>query len=220
MPISLSGVSHSYQPGKGVLVDVNLDVAEGDDVALMGPSGSGKTTLLSIIGLLQIPSSGEIRLDGRSLPRSSQPRARLRAETFAWVFQTVNALGRRSAIDNVSLGLLARGMARYEAAQIAGDALDKLGIGSLADQPVYKLSGGELQRVCIARALANAPRFLCADEPTGQLDENTSRVVLDALWAARQPGTAIIVATHDFHIAARCGRVLRLVNGRLEEERG
>ncbi len=215
--VALEGVWHRYGSGPWVLEGLDLEVAAGEAVAVMGPSGSGKTTLLSIVGLLTEPTRGRVRLGGVPVPRSRR-RDRLRAGWFAWVFQTVNVLGHRTAEDNTALGLLARGVPREEATRQARAALGQVGLAERAGSPVVDLSGGELQRVCIARAVAAAPKVVLADEPTGQLDHATSVRVLDALWAARRPDTALVVATHDPQVAERCGRILRLVDGRLIEE--
>lgn len=193
---------------------VEVEVGDGESVALMGPSGSGKTTLLSILGLLTAPAEGSVLLDGREV--GTQDAAELRTSQFAWVFQTANALLRRSALENASLQLLARGAARESAVAVASAELERVGVGHLTGRPARLLSGGELQRVCIARALAAAPRWILADEPTGQLDHATTLEVSAALIQGRPIETGLIVATHDPEVAARCGRVIRLVDGRIE----
>jgi len=137
----------------------------------------------------------------------------LRTAQFSWVFQTANALLRRSAIDNAALQLIARGAQADAARSTAIAELERVGVGHLAERPARLLSGGELQRVCIARALAAAPRWILADEPTGQLDHATTLEVGTALIEQRPPGTAVIIATHDPEVAARCGRIIRLVDG-------
>lgn len=206
-------VGHAYRAGQWVLSGVEMEVGAGEAVALLGPSGSGKTTLLSILGLLQVPSAGEVLVDGE--PVSGRAAWSVRSGLFAWVFQTVNTLRRRTALDNAVVGLLARGVPRREAEGTATAALAAVGLADMVRTPVERLSGGELQRVCIARAVAARPRFLLADEPTGQLDRTTSDRVLDALWAARTPDTAVVIATHDLDAAGRCDRVVKLVDGRV-----
>jgi ABC-type lipoprotein export system ATPase subunit len=214
MPLRLRGVSHRYAAGfPWVVQGVDLEIADGESVALMGPSGSGKTTLLSILGLLTQPAEGEVLLDGRVI--SGREAAELRTTEFAWVFQTANALLRRTALENASLQLLARGRSHETAASVAAAALDGVGVGHLANRPARLLSGGELQRVCIARALAAAPRWVLADEPTGQLDHATTLEVSSALIDGRPIGTGVILATHDAEVAARCGRVIHIVDGRM-----
>lgn len=212
--LELRDISHRYGAGRPeVLRGVSLTLEPGESVALMGPSGSGKTTLLTVLGLLVTPSSGELVLDGRSLRGRGFQLARLRAELFGWVFQSVNVLGRRTALDNASLGLLARGAPLAEARRAAAEALEAVGVGAYAERPVHTLSGGELQRVCIARALAARPRFILADEPTGQLDRANTEGVIEALVNNRPPGTSVVIATHDPLVASHCDRVVRLVDG-------
>lgn len=217
MSLELIGIGHTYRRGGSpVLGDVNLEIGPGESIALIGPSGSGKTTLLAIIGLLLRPSAGEVLVDGLPAPRSGEAAAAMRWGEFAWVFQSVNALPRRSALDNASLGLLVAGVPRDAARRAALAMLESVGIGELWAREARTLSGGELQRVCIARALAVRPRFLLADEPTGQLDQATTLAVIDALITAKPPPTTVIVATHDPEVAARCGRVIRLRDGHVE----
>jgi len=199
--------------GPLVLDNVDMFVASGEAVALMGPSGSGKTTLLSIMGLLTRPVSGFVAVDGSRLPQRGWRLDAARAELFSWIFQTVNVLGQRTATDNAALGLVARGVPRSRAAQQANTALAAVGLAGRNRDEVAKLSGGELQRVCIARAMAAVPRFVLADEPTGQLDHATSELVVNALWEARHSDTALVIATHDPMVAQRCDRVIGLVGG-------
>lgn len=217
MSLILTEITHRYLPGSSVLRDVSISIREGEAVAVMGPSGSGKTTLLSILGLLLKPTRGTVVVDGITPRWRERDLSRIRADQYAWVFQTSNALSRRSARDNVSMGLLAKGATRDQAEVEAQRALISVAMGLLADRPAFRLSGGELQRVCIARAVAARPRYLLADEPTGHMDQRTSQQVLDALWAARGPQTALVIATHDPEAAGRCDRILRLENGRVVE---
>jgi ABC-type lipoprotein export system ATPase subunit len=213
MPLTLRGVSHRYSPALPLVVRaIELEIANGESVALMGPSGSGKTTLLSILGLLTHPAQGEVLLDGEPVT-AGRGASELRGTQFSWVFQTANALLRRSAIENAALQLRARGAERASAERVATLELERVGIGHLAQRPARLLSGGELQRVCIARALAAAPRWILADEPTGQLDHATTLEVGSALIENRPIGTAVIIATHDPEVAARCGRIVRLIDG-------
>jgi ABC-type lipoprotein export system ATPase subunit len=211
--LRVGSVSHRYAMGPLVLDNVDMFVASGEAVALMGPSGSGKTTLLSIMGLLTRPVSGFVAVDGSRLPQRGWRLDAVRAELFSWIFQTVNVLGQRTATDNAALGLVARGVPRSRAAQQANTALAAVGLAGRNRDEVAKLSGGELQRVCIARAMAAVPRFVLADEPTGQLDHATSELVVNVLWEARHSDTALVIATHDPMVAQRCDRVIGLVGG-------
>lgn len=187
MTLALDSVSHYYRLGHLVVDDVTLSIDSGESIALMGPSGSGKTTLLSILGLLTIPSYGTVRLDGRELLQRRDDLNRHRG-LFAWVFQTANVLNYRTVLDNAALGLLAHGLARRQADARAYDVLESVGLADRARDPVVDLSGGEVQRVCIARAVAVAPRFILADEPTGQLDGQTSVRVLTPFGQHLVPG--------------------------------
>jgi ABC-type lipoprotein export system ATPase subunit len=218
VPLTLRNVAHRYAAGlPWVVRGIDLEVADGESVALMGPSGSGKTTLLSILGLLTHPAEGEVLLDGEPIT-NSRAASGLRTTQFSWVFQTANALLRRSAVENAALQLLARGAAPEGAHKIARIELERVGVGHLAGRPARLLSGGELQRVCIARALAAAPRWILADEPTGQLDHATTLEVGSALIENRPIGTSVILATHDPEVAARCERIVRLVDGAIVSE--
>lgn len=216
--LALRDVSHRYSAdGAAVLAGVSLRIQTGETVALMGPSGSGKTTLLTILGLLVTPSAGTVVLDDETLPDGGRALARIRAERFGWVFQTANALPRRTALDNAALGLLVRGETRNAARQQAMAALESVGVAHLADKEARQLSGGELQRVCIARAIAAHPSFILADEPTGQLDHATTLAVTAALLRHRPTGAAVILATHDAEVARQCSRLIRVVDGHVEE---
>jgi len=210
MSLRVSGVAHRYGNGPMVLIDVDLVVEPGDTIAVVGPSGSGKTTLLSIMGGLLRPFKGEAVLDGFVMGREEPPPGSL-----SWIFQTINLLGRRTAIDNVALGLLALGAELHEARARARILLEAVGLKGIEDRPAMTPSGGESQRVGVARALVGEPRYVLADEPTGQLDRSTSLVVADALFGARPAGTAIVVASHDPLLAERCRRRYEIVDGHL-----
>lgn len=214
MSLHLSSVSHRYGDQPLVLSGINLEVGDDDTVAIMGPSGSGKTTLLSILGGLLIPTDGEVALDGVRVGRGT----RVPPGSFSWVFQTINLLGRRTALENVAIGLHAVGYLAAAATDRARAALEAVGLRGMDHQLAMKLSGGQAQRVGIARALVGHPRYVLADEPTGQLDRSSSEMVADALFSARPKGTSVVVATHDLLIAARCRRRFRLGDGGLWQE--
>jgi len=216
MSLEARDVTQRYQDHT-VLDEVSLTFDAGETVAITGPSGSGKTTLMSILGLLLPPTSGTVLVDGQPVPEGGRQRDRLRGGRIAWIFQTVNVLGRRSALDNVVLGLLAQGMHRTQAEPAAAEALAAVGLKDRAGQQVRELSGGEVQRVCGARAIAGNPTYLFADEPTGQLDSAASELVIDSLLEARDADTAVIIATHDPAVAQRCDRVITVEAGSLTE---
>lgn len=214
MGLEIWKVTHNYSRiGAPVLRDLSFVFPKDCSVAVVGPSGSGKTTLLAIAGLLTAPSQGEVRIDGEPVGRGQA--AELRTRLFGWVFQTVNVLSGRSVEDNAMLSLLARGKARNEARQAAQQALETVGLGALGERRASSLSGGELQRLCIARALATKPRFLLADEPTGQLDRSTTEQVTQALIEGRPRGTTLVMVTHDLLVSAQCDLILTLQDGQL-----
>ncbi len=215
MPLALDYVSMRYGPDRLVLDRIDFEVADGESVAVMGPSGSGKTTLISVLGLLIEPTSGQVLIDGEPAPSRESLRHQVRAGMFGWVLQTVNVFSRRTALDNVVVPLLAAGHSRGEAETLGVESLERVGLGAMVEKPARLLSGGEVQRVCIARALAHRPRFLLADEPTGQLDHATSIEVLNALKdLLADAGSSLVVVTHDPEVASVCARTVELVDAR------
>jgi len=216
MSLNVVDVRHRYRPAEPLVLDgVHLRVEPGEVVALVGPSGSGKTTLLAISGGLLVPSAGGVELCGRPLHRH-----RLRTE-ISWVFQGTNALPTRTVIDNVVVRGLAHGLSRGAAEAEARARLDEVGLAALLDRSAGTLSGGELQRMCVARALMGDPALVCADEPTGQLDAAATETVVQALTRkGSQPGDArarrramVLIATHDMAVAQACDRVVALADG-------
>lgn len=207
MRLVADGVVVRY-PGalRPVLVGADLAVDTGETVAILGPSGSGKSTLLSVLGGLVRPDDGAVRVDDATVPA-----AELRRLT-AWILQTVNVLPERSVLDNVLVGALTRGLTPAQARPEALARLEDVGLAERAHDRARLLSGGEVQRVVIARALVSGRPFVLADEPTGQLDRATSEVVLDALFAATR-GAGVVVVTHDPDVAARCTRTVRILDG-------
>lgn len=198
-----------YAFGRRVLLDdLDLDVGSDESVAIVGPSGSGKTTLLSLLGGLLRPKSGRVSVISDHNVES-HPLGQV-----SWVLQTVNVLSDRTVIDNVALGGYSERHSRASAIERARVCLEVVGLAEFADRPVRALSGGEIQRVVIARALASERPFILADEPTGQLDRVTTETVMNALSAASSQ-RGLVVVTHDATVAARCGRVLELRDGKL-----
>lgn len=200
-----------------ILTDLNLEVSVGERVAIVGRSGSGKTTLLSLLAGLDLPSRGEIWLDGCRLDTLDEDgRAALRAGRVGFVFQSFQLLNGFTARENVMLPLELAG--HRDARARAEAALDKVGLGERLSHYPTQLSGGEQQRVALARAFASEPRILFADEPTGNLDTATGEAIVEQLFALnREQGATLILVTHDRGLAQRCDRVLTLRQGRLEE---
>jgi lipoprotein-releasing system ATP-binding protein len=201
-----------------VLRGVDLEVASGEIVALLGPSGSGKSTMLQAVGLLEGGFTGSIRLNGREAARlDDEGRTGLRRELLGFVYQFHHLLPEFNAKENVVLPQLVRGADPQAAGERAEQLLSALGLSERLDHRPSKLSGGEQQRVAVARALANKPPLVLADEPTGNLDEQTAdKVLAEFLALVRGEGSAALVATHNERLAARMDRVLRLHEGRLQ----
>jgi putative ABC transport system ATP-binding protein len=198
------------------LRDVSLRLEPGEFVALTGPSGAGKSTLLQIIGGLERPDAGDVRVDGTSVPRLAHP-ASFRRDVIGFVFQRHHLLLHLSARTNVELAMIGTGAGKAARSRRAQELLDEVGLGHRADDLPSELSGGERQRIAVARALANEPRLLLADEPTGALDTSTSARVLGLLEAMRaRRGTTMLVVSYDPAVAERAGRELRLTDGRLD----
>ena len=198
-----------------ILDGVGFRIAPGDSVAIVGASGSGKSTLLSLMAGLDTPSSGEVRLDGAPMSSLDEDgRARVRAAKVGFVFQSFQLLPSLTAEENVMLPLELRGDA--DAQTPARAVMRKVGLGERLDHYPRQLSGGEQQRVALARAFVTAPSLLFADEPTGNLDTHTGEAIIELLFAMNaDAGTTLVLVTHDEHLAARCGRMLRLDSGRL-----
>ncbi|MFM9025527.1 MAG: ABC transporter ATP-binding protein [Planctomycetaceae bacterium] len=219
--LEVDRVSKTFPAAGGplaALVDVSLGLAPGGRLAIMGPSGSGKSTLLAIVGGLEPPTSGAVRLDGVDpYALDAAGRADFRNKRVGFVFQDHHLLGGCTALDNVVLPALAGGPAGRDLVARAGRLLERVGLGGRADHLPAELSGGERQRVAVARALVMSPRLVLADEPTGQLDGRTAAAVADLLVElVAEAGGMLVVVTHAESIAARVGTVRRRVDGRLE----
>jgi lipoprotein-releasing system ATP-binding protein len=216
-----TGLMRSFVQGHvtiDVLRGIDLAIQPGEIVALLGPSGSGKSTLLQAVGLLEGGFKGSIRLDGEEASRlDDEGRTRVRRNLLGFVYQFHHLLPEFNARENVILPQLVRGDEPAAAKQRAEELLAKLGLSERLDHRPSKLSGGEQQRVAVARALANKPPLILADEPTGNLDEHTADTVFaEFLNLVRREGCAALVATHNERIAAKMDRVVRLHEGRLE----
>ena len=196
---------------------VDVDIWRNDYVAIMGPSGSGKSTFMNMVGCLDTPTAGEYALNGQEVQLMNDDElAKIRNREIGFVFQTFNLLARATSLHNVELPLVYSGIPARERRQRAVEALETV---QLADRMMHKpseLSGGQRQRVAIARALVNDPSILLADEPTGNLDSTTSLEIMDVFDKLHDRGETIIMVTHEYDIAARAGRVITLVDGKVE----
>jgi len=215
--LRLAGVAKSFAPGARLLDAVDLEVAGGQWVAIVGESGSGKSTLLNVVAGLDRPDAGDVLLDGRALDYGDDDALSLwRRREVGFVFQAFHLLPYLSVAENVALPLALLGVARAERQERASQALEPVGLAGFGDRRPSTLSGGEMQRAAIARALIHRPRLLLADEPTGNLDAANAGGVLDCLAAAvRHAGAAALMVTHSPVAAARADRVLRLADGKL-----
>lgn len=220
--LSLRGITRTYKTGQGgltVLKGVDLDIMPGEVVGLIGPSGSGKSSLLHAAGLLERPTSGQVLIDGEDMGRMDErARTRFRLTRIGFVYQFHHLLPEFDARDNVALPLRIAGFGQAEARQKAETMLTDLGLGERFTHQPAQLSGGEQQRVAIARSLANSPRLLLADEPTGNLDPTNSHAVFQSLRnLAKTTGVAALIATHNMELAGHMDRVFALKDGHLEE---
>ncbi len=219
--LGLTGITKAYNAGKPnqiqVLRGIDLSVAAGEVVALVAPSGAGKSTLLHIAGLLDTPDSGQVHIAGDDM--TGQPdrrRTRVRRSDVGFIYQFHHLLPEFTALENVVLPQLANGVTRSAAEARANGLLEKVGIAARADHRPAALSGGEQQRVAFCRALANGPKLLLADEPTGNLDPTTADQVFDTLIElVRETGLSALIATHNLDLAARMDRQIRLDAGQL-----
>ena len=217
--IVLENLSKTYEKhGQTVhaLETVNLHVPKGEFLAVTGPSGSGKTTLMNILGCLDRPTNGRYLLNGQPVSDlTGSSAADIRNQKIGFVFQSFNLISSMSALENVELPLLLRGVSRKERRKIAREALSRVGLGQRADHRPAELSGGQQQRVAIARVLAADPPLILADEPTGNLDAVTGRGILSILDGLHREGRTIVMITHNPAVAAAAPRTLRMENGRL-----
>ncbi|MEJ0073662.1 MAG: ABC transporter ATP-binding protein [Candidatus Saccharibacteria bacterium] len=215
--IELKDVSKLYGFGDATSValdEVSLKIESGECVAVMGPSGSGKSTLMNVMGLLDRPTHGEYRLGGKKVSQlGGNQRAKFRRDKIGFIFQSFNLLPRLTAVDNVSLPLLYKGMSAGRRTRKAWDMLDRVGMGDRAYYLPRQLSGGQTQSVAIARALVNEPQLIIADEPTGNLDSASSRLVMELLGEIHKTGNTVIFVTHNPELTRYATRVVYMQDG-------
>jgi len=219
--LKMNGVSKVYRTElieTHALRELDLHVEEGEFVAVTGPSGSGKTTFLNIAGLLESPSSGDYELDGSNVSRlNDRQRSRIRNEKVGFIFQSFNLIPDLDLADNVEVPLRYRGWSGADRRKAVGEMLDLVGLGARSSYLPSQLSGGQQQRVAIARALAGKPRFLLADEPTGNLDSEMADQVMKLLESINAEGTTIVMVTHDPDLARRARRNIHILDGRASD---
>jgi lipoprotein-releasing system ATP-binding protein len=219
--LTLSGITKTYNPGKptevSVLKGADLSVEQGEIIGLIAPSGAGKSTLLHIAGLLDTPDSGSVMISGQEMSgQSDRRRTTARRRDVGFIYQFHHLLPEFTAAENVVLPQMAEGVAKPAAMQRALDLLSRVGLSERAEHRPAELSGGEQQRVAFCRALANQPKLLLADEPTGNLDPETSdRVFNRLIELVRDTGLSAVIATHNIELAKRMDRIIRLEQGRV-----
>jgi putative ABC transport system ATP-binding protein len=221
--IALQNVTKVFGIGPAAvhaLAGVDLAIAESEFVAIMGPSGSGKSTAMNIIGCLDTPTSGDYLLMGAEVGRLARnQRTLIRRYLLGFVFQGFNLLARTTALENVELPLIYRGVPEAERRKLAARALDRVGLSRREGHTTSELSGGQQQRVAIARAIVTDPRILLADEPTGNLDTKTSREIMDLMTSLNQDQEmTVVMVTHETDIAAYARRIVRFVDGRIDSD--
>lgn len=217
--IEMQDLSKTYLMGDTkvhALRGVSLSIDSGEFVAIMGPSGSGKSTLMNMLGCLDRPDQGVWRLNGEEIGRLSDDQlATIRNHTVGFIFQNFNLLSRSSALKNVELPLLYRGLKQEQRRQLASEALNRVGLADRLHHKPKELSGGQQQRVAIARALVGDPKIILADEPTGNLDSRSGLEIMSILQDLNQQGRTLIMVTHDPAIGEQCHRIIRLLDGRV-----
>ena len=219
--LTMKGIVKQYQVGEEistVLKGIDLEVKEGEFLAVLGPSGSGKSTLMNIIGCLDGPTAGEYILDGRRIGSQDETTlAKIRNREIGFIFQSFFLMQRQTALQNVKLPLIYADVPEREQNERAEEMLRRVGLYEKRNYYPNQLSGGQQQRVAIARAMCNNPTILLADEPTGALDQKTGRQVMELFHEINEEGRTIIMITHDAHIASHAKRIVRILDGNIGE---
>jgi len=217
--IELRNVTKRYRVGEqdiDALAGVDLDIDQGEFAAIIGPSGSGKSTLMHLLGCLDTPSTGTMKIDGVDVSRASGNKlAEMRNSKIGFVFQSFNLLGKLNVLQNVELPLIYAGIPARQRREKALVAIERVGLSHRVHNTPLQLSGGQMQRVAIARALVNSPKIVFGDEPTGNLDSNTGATILEMFRELSRSGSTIVLVTHDNHIASQAARRIEIRDGKI-----
>ncbi|MBR1693152.1 MAG: ABC transporter ATP-binding protein [Lachnospiraceae bacterium] len=220
--IEIEDICKIYNPGENevrALDGVSLHIERGEFVAIIGQSGSGKSTLMNMLGCLDTPTSGTYVLNGCDVSRMSDDElSDIRNQEIGFIFQGFNLIAALTAVENVELPLIYRGVGKKERKELSVNALEKVGLGHRLEHRPAEMSGGQQQRVAIARAIAQAPPVILADEPTGNLDSASSKEILEILKELHKDGRTVILITHDNEIAAQAHRVIKIKDGKIERD--
>lgn len=222
--VEIKDVCKIYNPGENevrALDHVSLNIDEQEFVAIIGHSGSGKSTLMNMLGCLDVPTSGEYWLHGQDVSALSDDElSDIRNREIGFIFQGFNLIPNLTALENVELPLIYRGVSKSVREELSVEALKKVGLEHRMDHKPSEMSGGQQQRVAIARAIAQAPPVILADEPTGNLDSNSTKEIMDILKGLHKEGRTVILITHDNEIAAQAKRVIKIRDGKIESDSG
>ena len=220
--IHIENMKKIYNPGENevrALDGIDLDIEKGDLVAIVGHSGSGKSTLMNMLGCLDTPTSGKYVLDGQDVASMTDNQlADVRNKEIGFIFQGFNLISNLDAVENVELPLVYRGVSKNERKQLAMEALKSVGLEDRMKHKPNEISGGQQQRVAVARAVAAKPPIILADEPTGNLDTKSTQEIMEILKELHRSGRTVIIITHDEEIASQAHRVIRILDGRIEED--
>lgn len=220
--IHIENMKKIYNPGENevrALDGIDLDIEKGDLVAIVGHSGSGKSTLMNMLGCLDTPTSGKYVLDGQDVASMTDNQlADVRNKEIGFIFQGFNLISNLDAVGNVELPLVYRGVSKNERKQLAMEALKSVGLEDRMKHKPNEMSGGQQQRVAVARAVAAKPLIILADEPTGNLDTKSTQEIMEILKELHRSGRTVIIITHDEEIASQAHRVIRILDGRIEED--